>query len=182
MGHGHRSGRAYSTDPGRRTAGAGHRLACARAGCPPESLACVQAHGTGTAANDLVETRAIRRFLGDRAAQVPIVSMKGAIGHLMGSAGAVETALAVLACRDRRCPGTATLLDADPELGRLALPRSSFSLNTGAVLKTSLGFAAISRPSLSRRHRNARHHASGVETPASRPVGQYGRCDVVQSA
>jgi len=115
-------------------------LACRRAGCSPAEIRCIHAHGTATPTNDLVETRAIRKAFGPHAAEVPIVSMKGAIGHLLGGAGAVELALAVLACREGRCPGNNTLVDTDPELEPLHLPRNTFRFPPGPVLKTSLGF------------------------------------------
>jgi len=143
------TGCATGTDPAgltQLTADGGplHRviqLACGRAGCRPERISCIHAHGTGTQSNDLLETRAIRNFLGSRAADVPIVSIKGAIGHLLGAAGAVELAAAALTCRDHKCPGTATLLEPDPRLGPLTLPPKAFELPyPGPVLKTSLGF------------------------------------------
>jgi 3-oxoacyl-[acyl-carrier-protein] synthase II len=116
------------------------RLACARAGCEPSGLAYIQAHGTGTASNDRVEVNALRRAIGPALEEIPLASIKGAIGHLLGGAGAVELALAVLACRDRRMPGNATLLEPDPALGRLRLPVHSVDLPPGPILKTSLGF------------------------------------------
>ena len=115
-------------------------VACGEAGCRPAELSCIHAHGTGTPANDRAETAAIRQALGEAAYGVPIVSIKGAIGHLLGAAGAVELAVAALACQCRRSPGTATLLEPDPDLGRLALPTAAFDLGTGPVLKTALGF------------------------------------------
>jgi 3-oxoacyl-(acyl-carrier-protein) synthase len=116
------------------------RLACDRAGCQPEDITCVQAHGTATPANDRIESRAIRLALGRRAESVPIVSIKGAIGHLLGGAGSVELAVAALTCRDGISPGTATLIDPDPRLGSLSLLRGACRPARGPVLKTSLGF------------------------------------------
>lgn len=116
------------------------RLACSRAGCRPDGLACIYAHGTGTQTNDRTEARAIRAVLADAAERVPIVSLKGVIGHLLGAAGAVELALAVLACKQGRSPGNLTLLEPDPALGRLQLPREEFPLAGGPILKTAMGF------------------------------------------
>jgi 3-oxoacyl-[acyl-carrier-protein] synthase II len=114
--------------------------ACRMARIEPAELVCVHAHGTGTPANDLVETRAIRAALGSAAGRVPIVSTKGAIGHLLGAAGAIELGFAALTCRDRVCPGNATLCECDPEMEGLCLPRKAFDVPAGPVLKTSLGF------------------------------------------
>lgn len=114
--------------------------ACDMARCQAGSIGAVIAHGTGTVNNDASEAQALRLALGSIATRIPIVSVKGALGHLLGAAGAVETALAVLACRDQRCPGNATLLEADPAFADLYFPRTTFGLSGEAVLKTSLGF------------------------------------------
>lgn len=101
---------------------------------------CIFAHGTGTVANDAAEIAALRRILGRGLERVPVISLKGVMGHLMGGAGAVETALAVLACDRRATPGNRTLLVPDPELGHVRLPTEAFELPRGPILKTSLGF------------------------------------------
>ncbi|HSW47369.1 MAG TPA: beta-ketoacyl-[acyl-carrier-protein] synthase family protein [Phycisphaerae bacterium] len=116
------------------------RKALDRARIGPAQLAAVFAHGTGTPTNDLVETTALRHALGQYVTRIPIVSAKGAIGHLLGGAGSVETALAVLATRERNCPGTVTLLEPDSAFADLCLPRQSFKLGPGAILKVSMGF------------------------------------------
>ena len=56
------------------------------------------------------------------------------------AAGIVETALACLACGAGQSPGNVTLIEPDPELGRLYLPTQAFSVPRGPILKTSLGF------------------------------------------
>jgi 3-oxoacyl-(acyl-carrier-protein) synthase len=116
------------------------RQACRRARCTPDAIGCIHAHGTATPNNDLTEARALRAALGEGLAEIPVVSIKGALGHLIGAAGAVELALSVLTVRTARSPGTATLLEADPELAALGLPREAFPMSRRAVLKTSLGF------------------------------------------
>jgi 3-oxoacyl-(acyl-carrier-protein) synthase len=116
------------------------RRAMAQADIRPQQIAAVQAHGTATLANDQVEIASIREVLGDSASSVPVVSFKGAIGHLLGAAGSVETALAVLAIKHGVCPGTTTLLEPDPELGRLVLPNGPFQVSAGPILKISMGF------------------------------------------
>ena len=116
------------------------RRAVARAGIEPRQIAAIQAHGTATPINDRVEVEAIREVQGGCTSSVPVVSFKGAIGHLLGAAGSVETALAVLAIRHGVCPGNATLLEPDPDLGPLVLPRGAFDLAPGPILKISMGF------------------------------------------
>jgi 3-oxoacyl-[acyl-carrier-protein] synthase II len=114
--------------------------ACRTARVRPTKLAVVHAHGTATITNDLLETRALRAVLGSQVGEVPVVSIKGAVGHLLGAAGAVELAIATKACMHRQSPGNITLLDVDSEMTDHAFPKSAFSLDSGAVLKTSLGF------------------------------------------
>jgi 3-oxoacyl-[acyl-carrier-protein] synthase II len=116
------------------------KLALRRGGCTPERLVAVMAHGTGTQANDAAEARALKLALGDQAARIPVVSVKGRIGHLLGAAGSVETALSVLAIFHGRLPGNTTLIEPDPTLGNLNLPRSAIELPSGPILKVSMGF------------------------------------------
>lgn len=116
------------------------RLACSRAGIQPADLACIHAHGTGTRINDAVEARAIHTVLGPAVRDVPVWSAKAALGHLLGGAGGVELGLAALSCRDRVCPGNVNLTEPDPELGDLNLPRDTFDIRPGPVLKLALGF------------------------------------------
>ena len=72
----------------------------------PKDIDYVNAHGTSTQLNDRAETAALKKALGDRAAEVPVSSTKSAIGHLLGAAGAVEAIATVLALRDEVAPPT----------------------------------------------------------------------------
>jgi 3-oxoacyl-[acyl-carrier-protein] synthase II len=81
-------------------------LALRDAGLEPEDVDYVNAHGTSTPLNDLSETNALKRALGQRAYEVPVSSTKSAIGHLLGAAGAVEAVATLLALRDRVAPPT----------------------------------------------------------------------------
>ncbi|HET9382591.1 MAG TPA: beta-ketoacyl-[acyl-carrier-protein] synthase family protein [Streptomyces sp.] len=99
--------------PDGRGAAAAMRLALADAGLTPGDTGYVNAHGTGTKTGDLAEARAVRAVFGDDGP--PVSSVKGAIGHLLGAAGAVEAAATVLALRDGSLPATANLDDPDPE-------------------------------------------------------------------
>lgn len=90
--------------------GEGAAMAIARAlmdaSLRPDDVDYVNAHGTSTPLNDRAETHAIVRALGDRAGEVPVSSLKSAIGHLLGAAGAVESIATVLALRDGVAPPT----------------------------------------------------------------------------
>jgi 3-oxoacyl-[acyl-carrier-protein] synthase II len=69
----------------------------------------INAHGTATDANDLVETKAIKAVFGSHARQVAVSSTKPVTGHLMGAAGALETAVCALAIRHQIIPLTPNL-------------------------------------------------------------------------
>ncbi len=75
--------------------------ALAAAGIGPEAIDCINAHGTATPKNDLVETLAIKRLLGSKAYGVPVCGTKSMIGHLISAAGAVE-AVAAIGCMNKR--------------------------------------------------------------------------------
>lgn len=97
-------------------------------------------HGTGTVLNDAVESRAVSAVLGDRLAAIPAVSVKGALGHLLGAAGSVELALAALSLRDQIVPPVTNLMDVDPDCPLPWLPGVAQKLPLERVLKLSLGF------------------------------------------
>lgn len=97
--------------------GAGALLAMRRAlgdaAVEPSAVHAVNAHGTGTLAGDVAEATAIRALLGDAWPRVPVSSVKGAIGHTMAAAGALEAIAAIATCRTGIVPATANLEDPD---------------------------------------------------------------------
>ncbi|NLO75159.1 MAG: beta-ketoacyl-[acyl-carrier-protein] synthase family protein [candidate division WS1 bacterium] len=84
------------------------------AGLPPSEVDYINAHGTGTEHHDPAETEAIKAVLGSHAHEIGVSSIKGAIGHLMGAAGAIEVVATVLALRDGMLPPTMNLDEPDP--------------------------------------------------------------------
>lgn len=93
------------------------RDALADAGIAPDEVDHVNAHAASTPAGDLAEAKAIFLVLGERAAQIPVTSVKGAIGHCMASAGALETIAAVKTLQEQRIPPTRNYRTPDPEIG-----------------------------------------------------------------
>ncbi|MBA3564792.1 MAG: beta-ketoacyl-[acyl-carrier-protein] synthase family protein [Gammaproteobacteria bacterium] len=91
------------------------RLALESAAVAPGRIGYINAHGTGTAANDAVETAAIRQVFGASADGIPISSTKSMHGHLLGAAGAVELMAALLAAQTGTIPPTMNLRVPDPE-------------------------------------------------------------------
>ena len=75
----------------------------------------INAHGTGTQANDVVETAAIKAVFGERAQQIPISATKAMHGHLLGAAGALEAVLSLLAMQHSVALPTMHLRNPDPE-------------------------------------------------------------------
>ncbi len=90
------------------------RSAIERAGLKPDAIGYVNAHGTSTPLNDAAETAAIRAVFGEHAGSLAVSSTKSMTGHLMGAAGALETAVCALAVRDGIVPPTINLRDRDP--------------------------------------------------------------------
>ena len=111
-----------------------------RAGRGPADLDYINLHGTATMTNDLCETQAIHRALGRCADRVPCSSLKGSIGHLLGAAGSVELAAAILAIRDGRIPPTVNLETPDPQCDLDYVPGHFRESAVQTALKLSLGF------------------------------------------
>jgi 3-oxoacyl-(acyl-carrier-protein) synthase len=97
--------------------GAGALLAMQRAladaGVTAGALDAINAHGTGTLVGDIAEAAAIRALVGERWPRVPVSSCKGAIGHTMAAAGALEAIAAIATCRTGVVPPTANLEEPD---------------------------------------------------------------------
>lgn len=104
-----------------------------------DEIGLVNAHATSTQLGDLAEALAIESLFGDR---VPVVSLKGQTGHLLGAAGALEAVASVMALRTRSLPPNVNLDDPDPDIAqRIQLPTSAASsVDIPAVLSNSFGF------------------------------------------
>ena len=117
------------------------RLALEDASLDPEAIGYINAHGTGTPANDAVETAAIREIFGARAASTPVSSTKSMHAHLLGAAGALELVAAILAARERVLPPTANLDVPDPECDLDYVPNKARRVDSvGAVMSNSFAF------------------------------------------
>ncbi|MCK6427171.1 MAG: beta-ketoacyl-[acyl-carrier-protein] synthase family protein [Burkholderiaceae bacterium] len=112
------------------------RQALAEAGLAPQDIQYINLHGTATPNNDAAEDRAVHAVFGDA---VPASSTKGATGHTLGAAGAVEAALSMLALRDGLMPGGLNLRERDPAL-RIAYLTENRRAPLRRVLSNSFGF------------------------------------------
>ncbi len=101
----------------------------------------INAHGTSTLLNDLCETRAIKRALGDELSRrVMISSTKSMTGHLLGAAGAVEAAVCALAIKHGVVPPTINYSTPDPECNLDYIPNTAREKKVRLALSNSLGF------------------------------------------
>jgi 3-oxoacyl-[acyl-carrier-protein] synthase II len=115
------------------------RRALLKAGLEPDDLDAVFAHATGTPVGDRAEASALRRSLGDAAGRVPVAAIKGALGHLMGAAGAVQAVAAVVALQRQVLPPTVNLEASDiPDLCFVGAAAKPTRLRH--VLSNAMGF------------------------------------------
>jgi nodulation protein E len=118
------------------------RLALADAGVAPEAVGYVNAHGTGTHLNDVVESAALRNVFGD--GRVPVTSStKAATGHTMGAAGAIEAVAAVGALREGFVPPTLNFLGPDPECPIDVCPNEAREADIRVALSNSFAFGGL---------------------------------------
>jgi 3-oxoacyl-[acyl-carrier-protein] synthase II len=109
------------------------------AGVTPDQIGWIKAHGTGTPANDVIETRAIKRVFGEDT-KAPISSLKSMIGHTLGASGAVESVAAVLALNGGFIPPTINLDTPDPDCDLDYVPNASRPAEFDALLANAFGF------------------------------------------
>jgi 3-oxoacyl-[acyl-carrier-protein] synthase II len=110
------------------------------AGLTPEGISYVSAHGTGTAANDRIETVAVKQAFGAAAPRVPISSIKSMLGHTMGAASAIEAAACALAVWDDRIPPTINLEEPDPECDLDYVPGFARAVPVEAAMNNAYAF------------------------------------------
>lgn len=115
IGYGLSTDSAHITRPTVEGQARAMQLALRSANLAPDRIGYINAHGTGTAANDAVETAAIKQVFGQRACQVPVSSTKSMHGHLLGAAGAIELIATLLAVETATLPSTINLRIPDPE-------------------------------------------------------------------
>jgi len=103
----------------------------------------VNAHGSGTKQNDVHETAAFKRSLGEHARRTPISSIKSMVGHSLGAIGAIEIAASALAMKYNVVPPTANLYVPDPECDLDYVPLTARDWRTDAVLTVGSGFGGF---------------------------------------
>jgi len=100
----------------------------------------VNAHGTSTPQGDIAETQAIKTVFGDYARKLMVSSTKGATGHMLGAAGAVETIVCVKAIETDTVPPTINYEVPDPECDLDYVPNTARKTKVNAIVNNSFGF------------------------------------------
>ena len=121
-------------------AAAAIRNCLADARLAPEQVDYINAHGTGTAANDITETKAIHAVLGAHAKRLAVSSTKSMHGHALGAAGALELAATAIALRDGFIPPTANFTEADPQCDLDYVPNEPRARPIGIAMSNSFAF------------------------------------------
>jgi len=121
-------------------AAAAMRAALHPKGGPANTPNWICAHGTGTPLNDLAETKAIKKALGETAYRVPVSSLKGGLGHMLGASGAVSVVAAVRAIQAGTIPPTINYTSADPECDLDYVPNAARNTGVSCVLVNAFGF------------------------------------------
>ena len=122
------------------TQSAAIRQALDEAGYTSDDLLYINAHGTGTALNDVCETQAFKLALGEDAYKAHVSSTKGSTGHMLGAAGAVEAVASVLALKNGIVPPTAHLDEIEPECDLNYTPNTPVEAPLTIAISDSLGF------------------------------------------
>ena len=113
------------------------RSALSQSGIKEDELEAFCPHGTGTVYNDAMELTALQTIFGDR--RFPLFSVKGAIGHTLGAAGAIEAAISIKTIQEKTVPATAGFsLHEERTIGRVSAEKQAFDGNN--ILTTNSGF------------------------------------------
>ncbi|MEJ2853183.1 MULTISPECIES: beta-ketoacyl-[acyl-carrier-protein] synthase family protein [unclassified Saccharothrix] len=127
-------------DPSGRGVEQAVRAALADADLAPEDVDHVNAHGTGTPLNDVTEAQVVRRVLGERPS---VTSVKGALGHTLGAAGAIEAICTVLSVQEGVVPPTANLDQRDPAVDLDVVTGTARRGPVRAAISNSFGFGGL---------------------------------------
>jgi 3-oxoacyl-[acyl-carrier-protein] synthase II len=116
------------------------RMALRNGGLNPEDVSYINAHGTSTPQGDIAETQAIKTVFGAHARKLAVSSTKGATGHMLGAAGAVEMVVCAKAIQTDVVPPTINYEVPDPECDLDYVPQTARETRVNAIVNNSFGF------------------------------------------
>jgi 3-oxoacyl-[acyl-carrier-protein] synthase II len=116
------------------------KMALKTGGLNLEDVSYINAHGTSTPQGDLCETQAIKTVFVERAKKIAVSSTKGATGHMLGAAGAVEMSICALAIKNGIVPPTINYQTPDPECDLDYVPNTAREMKVNAIINNSFGF------------------------------------------
>jgi 3-oxoacyl-[acyl-carrier-protein] synthase II len=142
VGYGNTADANHMTAPAPEGEGAARcmKMALKNARLNPSDIQYVNAHGTSTPQGDVCETQAIKTVFGDHARELVVSSTKGATGHMLGAAGAVEMAVCVKVLQNQIVPPTINLENPDPECDLDYVPNTARECRVDAIINNSFGF------------------------------------------
>lgn len=142
IGYGENGDAHHITAPSPEGGGAADcmRAAMRDARIEPTSVDYINAHGTGTVYNDLVETQAVKSVFGSHAYKLPVSSTKAMTGHLLGAVGAVEAIYTILAILHGTLPPTINYQNPDPECDLDYVPNEAREVPIKVAISNSFGF------------------------------------------
>jgi len=143
VGFGMSADAGHITQPSAEGAARAIRAALRDASLPPEAIGYINAHGTGTSANDSTETAAIRAVFGAHAGRLAVSSTKSMHGHALGASAAMECLATALALRDGLLPPTANYREPDPECDLDVIPNQARAAQVEYALSNSFAFGGL---------------------------------------
>ena len=152
IGYGSTSDARHITRPSLEGQARAMAEALSDAGLLPEDIDYINAHGTATQWNDLLETQAIKKVFDDYAWKVPVSSTKSMHGHTMGAAGAIEFIASLLAIRNQAVPPTINLDQPDPECDLDYVPNiGRKGVTVDSVMSNAFGFGGTNAVLIARK-------------------------------
>jgi beta-ketoacyl-acyl-carrier-protein synthase II len=115
------------------------QMALRKAELPVDAVDYINAHGTGTALNDKLETGAVKSVFGDHAYNLAMTSTKSMVGHMMGAAGAIESIACIRAIYDNLLPPTINLETPDPDCDLDYVPNTAREATVRVAMTNSIG-------------------------------------------
>jgi nodulation protein E len=143
VGFGMSADACHITQPSADGAAKAMRAALRDAGLAPEAIGYVNAHGTGTLANDATETAALKAVFGAHSGKLAISSTKSMHGHALGAAAALECVATVLALRDGVLPPTANYNLPDPDCDLDVIPNHARQAQVEWAISNSFAFGGL---------------------------------------